>query len=305
MPLMATISSASIAKKIETNRKQIIKVCIFILVGTVGLSILGAQFVKSELWLTLGSLYLLWNTWHFSAQNFGVLSLYRGVSNQNSILDRKVDKYFCLFMGCVLQPIIWLCIEARWGPIIKLLPRWSHWDVVINISLGVAVATCISYIIYELKKANRSYQKIGYALSISIQSFAGVWGYYPFHFLAYSVPHWLVEIGITGTIQANDVATSKKFKKYSKIAVYFGVLMALIFLLEPFTEDDGLVLNWWETLTTTNLSDSKIVADFSLATIISILILPRSFIHFYISRQIYKSTRWTIDQLKHRSEGAK
>lgn len=55
--------------------------------------------------LGLFYMFLLWNTWHFSAQHFGVLAIYRRVSGQFSQKDRCFDRAFCVGMTCVYQSV--------------------------------------------------------------------------------------------------------------------------------------------------------------------------------------------------------
>lgn len=298
LPLLAVFASASFIERLKPRRRRVVIISSLVVAVSFLLGVLGGLYGRPEFWLLLGYGYLLWNTWHFSAQNFGMLSLYRTTQDQNQELDRKVDKYYCLAMGCLIQPIIWFCVEARWGPFIKLLPQWLPIQIISNVTLIAASLLTLAYIVWELKKQNRSFQKIAYVLSIAIQPFAGIWAYYPFHFLAYSIPHWMVEIGITGTIQTKDAKKASPIFTALVIGALLSASLLLIYFLEPPGTEDPLIFAWWDQLAHGDISRESLYVQFTIPTLISFLIIPRSFLHFYLSRQIYKSTQWTLGKLK-------
>lgn len=298
LPLIATFSSPGFAERMRPQKSRIIKMSAAVIVVSFALSVAGGMMNRPEMWLILGYGYLLWNTWHFAAQNFGVLSLYRSTNEQNSVLERKIDKFYCVTMGCVIMPIVWFCVEARWGPFLKMFPTWIPVQALSIATVAVASAMTVAYIVYELRKENRSYQKIAYVLSIGIQPFAAVWAYYPLHFLAYSIPHWMVEIGITGTIQTKEAQRSTRMLPLVNMGVILGLSLALIYFLEMPLIEDGYVLTWWEQLANYEVPIETFYSQFTIPALISFLVVPRSFFHFYISRQVFKSTRWTLGMLK-------
>jgi|GEM_PF-5141593 hypothetical protein len=298
LPLVAAVSVGTFIDKLKPNAKKIALISGVLFLVSFAFGVLGSYLARPEFWLALGYGYLLWNTWHFSMQNFGVFSLYRTVQGQNDALDRNIDKYYCQIMGLIIQPIIWLCIETRWGPFLKYVPAGFPAEAITNVTLTVATLLTVAYIAWELKKKNRSFQKIGYALTIGIQPFAGILAYWPFHFLTYSITHWVVEIGITGTIQTESAKQSKLFHSILKIAGFFGVCLLLIYFLETSGDTDGQIFEYWDRSGFENLGTESLYASWTLPTLVSMLVLPRSFLHFYLSRQIYKSTRWTISKLR-------
>lgn len=298
LPLIATFSSPGFAERMRPQKTRIIVLSTIVVVLSLALSILGGVFAQPEMWLILGYGYLLWNTWHFAAQNFGVLSLYRATADQSSPLERKIDKAYCISMGCVFMPIVWFCVTARWGPFIAMIPSWIPTHEILMATLWLTSLMTLAYVGFELRKKNRSYQKIGYVLSIAIQPFGAQWAYYPLHFLAYSVPHWMVEIGITGTIQTREAQRSTKWLTLTNLALVFGVAFALVYFLEVPIVDDGYVLTWWEQLAKGDTAINSFYTQFTIPALISFLVVPRSFFHFYISRQVFKSTRWTLEKLK-------
>lgn len=301
LPLIATFSSPGFAERIRPQKSRVILISTIVVVTSLALSILGGIYAQPEMWLILGYGYLLWNTWHFAAQNFGVLSLYRATSEQNSALDRKIDKFYCITMGCVMMPIIWICVTARWGPFVQMIPAWIPTQSILMTTIWMTAAMTFAYIGFELRKSNRSFQKMAYVLSIGIQPFGALWAYYPLHFLAYSIPHWMVEIGITGTIQTREAQRTTKWLTVTNLALVFGLALALVYFLEVPIVDDGYVLTWWEQLAKGDTAIDSFYTQWTIPALISFLVVPRSFFHFYISRQVFKSTRWTLGMLKPKS----
>jgi hypothetical protein len=298
LPLIATFSSPGFAERMRLNKSRIIKVSLAVVLVSFALSVLGGVLSRPELWLVLGYAYLVWNTWHFAAQNFGVLSLYRSTHEQNTPLERKLDKYYCITMGCVIMPILWFCIEARWGPFVRMMPEGLPIKAISTATLAFACGITLAYIGFELRKKNRSFQKIAYVLSISAQALVAVWAYYPFHFLAYSIPHWMVEIGITGTIQTKEAQSSLRWRFLLNMGLLIAASAVLIYFLEMPIVEDGYVLTWFEQLSKGDIPINDFYTQFTIPALISFLIVPRSFFHFYISRQVFKSTRWTLGMLR-------
>jgi hypothetical protein len=77
--------------------------------------------------LVLFYAFILWNTWHFAAQHFGVLSIYRRTAGQRSNRDRWLDRWFCIAMTCVLTPMAWYAQDRSefFGPLFGSLPSPS------------------------------------------------------------------------------------------------------------------------------------------------------------------------------------
>ena len=298
LPLLAVFATGAFIEKLRPNRGKVIWMSLLVVGISMGLSVFGAVFGRPEFWLLVGYAYLLWNTWHFAAQNFGVLSLYRTAQDQNQAEDRNIDKYFCLTMGCVIQPIVWFCVEARWGPFVRWIPKWIPAEFVSYTVLIISLVMTIAYTIWELRKKNHSYQKIAYAWSIGLQPLAGIWAYYPFHFLAYSIPHWMVEIGITGTIQRGDTKKSPFLMPALKVTGFVLVALLLVYYVETPYDSDAVVFSWWDNLAWNEITRESLYVQWTIPVLVSFIAVPRSFLHFYLSRQIYKSTRWTLGKLR-------
>ena len=299
-PLLAAVSSTAFIERLRPQKQKILLYSVFIVGVSFAMGILGSQLAQPEFWILLGYGYLVWNTWHFAAQNFGVMCLYRAKSEQSRPLEVKIDKFYCLIMGCLIQPIIWFCIEARWGLFLRLKNEDFPAQFVTQVTLGFATLLTLAFVIWEAQKKQRSWPKILFAFSLLLQPFAGVMAYYPFHFLIYSIPHWMVEIGITGTIQANNAKKQNTgFKAALSIAGFLLTTALLIYWLEPTGYADPAIFTWWDELAWRDIGNTEsLYLQLTLPTLVTLLLIPRSFLHFYLSRQIYKSTSWTLLNLR-------
>src|SRR4051812_12878394 len=108
-----------------------------------------------------------WVTWHFAAQHFGALSLYRSRAGRSScVATRRLDRFFALFIGGALVFIAdilagTVAYHEQW------IDRWSvaSWIVVAQseiryVALGaLLLATCI-LLIAELRVPSRSWPRV-------------------------------------------------------------------------------------------------------------------------------------------------
>jgi hypothetical protein len=133
-PLVASWTNRDLRRFMLDHRRRFVVVPLAVLLGSVLLGALGdlgqwpdlprevTALVNPRLFLFY--LFVLWNTWHFAAQHFGVLSIYRRVSAQGPARTRYLDKAFCLGMTCVLLPLVWYA-EGRgdlWGRCSRICP---------------------------------------------------------------------------------------------------------------------------------------------------------------------------------------
>jgi hypothetical protein len=152
-PLVASWTNRDLRRFMLDHRRRFVVVPLAVLLGSVLLGALGdlgqwpdlprevTALVNPRLFLFY--LFVLWNTWHFAAQHFGVLSIYRRVSAQGPARTRYLDKAFCLGMTCVLLPrglyIVSIGIQPMFGAIAYPIYHFAvfsicHW----LIALGLA-----------------------------------------------------------------------------------------------------------------------------------------------------------------------
>jgi hypothetical protein len=102
--------------------------------------------------------FLIWNTWHFSAQHFGVLAIYRKLSKQWSSRDRQLDRAFTVVMACVLLPIAWYTEHRRdrLGQLVTYLPDSSAWPHLTSFVIVTSIGLTLLYLLIEFLKPNAS-----------------------------------------------------------------------------------------------------------------------------------------------------
>ncbi len=220
-PVVASWANRDLRAHMLRNTRKFVGVPLALLAASLGLSLLGdlsqwpgvprdvAAHLNPRLSLFYG--FIAWNTWHFSAQHFGVLSIYRRTSGQGGARDRRLDRAFCVAMTCVLTPLAWYSQDRKdllagllsYGPAPAALP-----------ALGPAVVTAaavltVLFVAAERRKPNGSWPRALYGLSIGIQPIFGVVSYPIYHVAVFSICHWLIELALTSRILRGEVAASR------------------------------------------------------------------------------------------------
>ncbi len=162
--------------------------------------------------LVLFYAFLVWNTWHFASQHFGVLSIYRRTAGQLSTQDRSLDRAFCVAMTCVLTPLAWYAQDRRdlFGQLFAYLPSPSAMSVLGPVVIAAAVTLTISYLVVEIRKTKSSLPRGLYILSIGIQPVFGTISYPTYHFAVFSICHWLIALALASRVLSSEIFPERR-----------------------------------------------------------------------------------------------
>ena len=83
--------------------------------GLLGLTRSGATGAYTLLLVV----FVVWNTWHFAGQHFGVLSIYRRIVGAHDDGARRADRAYTVLCTCVLLPVAWYLQSERIGPFFR------------------------------------------------------------------------------------------------------------------------------------------------------------------------------------------
>jgi hypothetical protein len=133
-------------------------------------------------------LYWLCNAYHFGMQNFGVLSIYRRKSGSG---NRRADMAYCLFIQAAASFLVFV---PHLG-----LDRDDAWDLYIPI----AFASVLAMMLWESRLSPRILFILTDAAGLALMFWSGLWG-----FAIWSVNHWLVAIGLSSHVYANNAGRS-------------------------------------------------------------------------------------------------
>jgi hypothetical protein len=149
-----------------------------------------------------------WDRWHFCAQEFGVLSIYRVRASQTDRADKRFDRFFTVVLMLLVNTILVFCAGyADLRQVVLYGTSLSDYqgEWVEPVALG---AFCVGALVTgyalarELRHPKRSLPKLWFYLLVGGHSLALY--YFPnalgLFFLSYAFHHWMVSVGLFGRI---------------------------------------------------------------------------------------------------------
>ena len=157
---------------------------------------------RTERVILLAILDYAFNTWHFAAQHFGALSLYRGRAGRSAERDtRRIDRIFALGIGGALIFVADLIAGSvaypdRWlGP----LPSWfaaEQHPIRLCAMILLAAATA-AMLIAELRATRPSVPRVLYVLGLAAMAAVALQPRSVFLFLViWTSQHWILAVGL-------------------------------------------------------------------------------------------------------------
>jgi hypothetical protein len=166
-------------------------------------SVLPMPLLERVVWLSVLNYLLV--SYHFAAQHFGLLSLYRARAGRAADAStRTLDRWFALVVGGGFVVVAeWLtgsiAVQERWiDPLLgsvgsNLLARVLH-------DGGIAIVVVLTALMLraELRSQRPSLPRIGYILSVATMVLFAYLARDPFLFIVlWSVQHWSAAMGLT------------------------------------------------------------------------------------------------------------
>jgi hypothetical protein len=213
----AVLATPILRDELRQDRRRYLLVPLLIFAGCVGLSLLFVFHTSfpmpsahAQLWafFSLAYVMVLWERWHFCAQEFGVLSIYRMRAGQFRPDDKRFDRIYTVVLMLGVNMILFTCfgfaderdvllhgtaLSQYTGPLLQQV------GLVVFV-LGMAL---VAYaLLRELRHPNRSLPKLAfYALvgshTLVLYLFPRQLGLF---FLSYVFHHWMVSVGLFGQI---------------------------------------------------------------------------------------------------------
>jgi hypothetical protein len=256
-------------------------------VGATALAVGVGFFVEQKVSLALIScVFVAWTIWHFTAQHFGVMSMYRSRIGQSREQERFVDRSFCLVIGIGLQSAVWLAKGVNMGAFQSLLPWSSAAETMGASAAALAAGLTLAYLGYEARKSNRSIPKLIYSVTVGLQPIAA-WVLKPelafvSFVLLYSFPHHMIEVGFQSRIQRNHWrSTGETWKNFLWPAGFLVVLALSHLLLRFYPQIEKIYFDAWFVLDNLNAAE---LPGFAMA---ATFILSLDFLHYIFGAYIY------------------
>lgn len=165
-------------------------------------SVLPMPLLERVVWLTVLDYLLV--SYHFAAQHFGLLSLYRSRAGRASdVGTRRLDRWFALVVGggfvVVAEALTGsIAVQDRWiDPLLG--PIWSSLFVRVLQDGGIALVVGLTALMlyFELRAQRPSLPRVGYILSVAAMVLFAYLARDPFLFIVlWSLQHWSAAMGL-------------------------------------------------------------------------------------------------------------
>jgi hypothetical protein len=169
--------------------------------------------VHAQLWgfFLLAYVMMIWELWHFCAQEFGVLSIYRIRAGQRASEDKRFDRRFTIILMMGTNVVLYIC----WGfanyidVLFYGLPDWKFGselrEQIALLALLAGVIVTAWACVREWRHPQRSIPKIAFYLlvgghTVLLYAFPRAFGLF---FLSYVFHHWMVSVGLFGRTTLN------------------------------------------------------------------------------------------------------
>jgi hypothetical protein len=199
--------------EIKSNPRRYLYVPLAILLGCIAL---GQAFTfhavfsfthspHAQLWAFFALAYgmLLWERWHFCAQEFGVLSIYRIRARQNAAEDKRFDRAYSVLLMLLVNMTLFVCLGFQderdvlfhGAHLEQLRPVLS---LTAHIAFGIGMLAMFVALLREWRHPQRSLPKLGFYFLIGTHTlvlylFPNAMGLF---FFTYVFHHWMVAVGL-------------------------------------------------------------------------------------------------------------
>jgi len=196
-------------------------------------------------------------TYHFAAQHFGALSIYRARAGRaRCIPTRRHDRVFALVVGgalvfladilagAVAYPDLWI---NRW-----LIPTWmaSNQGAIREVALGVLLVLTALMLVAEMRAASRSLPRVLYVLGLASMVAIALQPRSLFLFLViWTAQHWILATGLASRVPSGEPAPASgtvrrmfhalNARPWALLLVLIGSSVLLLPLFEVEASFDG------------------------------------------------------------------
>lgn len=274
-----------------------------VIVGTLAAGIVGAlqnygvipsHFRHGDALIFLGLTYLLWNTWHFGSQAFGILSLYRHRHPAKPrSYERHLDLAYIVFVFFMLMPVVWAASStqgARLGPLRILGLPHLQMHGINQWVIGLSVVSTGGMLWNEfLLREIPSWSRVFYILSLgTLPIFGLLTGV--FHYAVYTISHWLADIGLSSRIASRWIVREKRFHRLNPTIAFVLTALGLV-AIGSVARLHCFFASWFpvctEYVATTPLGSTSPANALWLGILIGVS-FSLLFLHFYLSRRLYQ-----------------
>ena len=244
----AVLGTPILRDEVRKNKKKYLLIPLAILIGCLLLSqafvfhsaFSFMQSTHGQLWafFLLAYVMILWERWHFCAQEFGVLSIYRIRANQFSPVDRNFDRAYTIVLMLIVNMVLFFCAGVFtnekilfYGTALNAYPE--------RVTKAVALAAFIVGMVFMLVAITREWMREEPSLPKAafyflIGSHTMLLYFCPEAFLlfffSYIIHHWMVAIGLFNRITINSYKQASVTQRIGKYLIRVGPVVGLCVL---------------------------------------------------------------------------
>ena len=243
----AVLGTPILREEVRKNKKKYLLIPLAILISCI---LLAQAFVfhsafsfmqstHGQLWafFLLAYVMILWERWHFCAQEFGVLSIYRIRANQFSPTDRKFDRAYTIVLMLIVNMVLFFYAGFQneqilfYGTALNAYPE-RVMDAVALIAFIVGMAFMLIALTREWMREEPSLPKAAFYFLIGSHTMLIYFCPEAFllFFFSYIIHHWMVAIGLFNRITMNSYKQASVTQRIGKYCICVGPIVALCVL---------------------------------------------------------------------------
>ena len=290
---------------LRSQRTRFVRVPLAIVIVVFAFLIPGDDalpWTRAQRVLLLGSIDAVFIVWHFAAQHFGILSLYRLRCGPAGTALKRADRAFALGVGGVVIVVAEVLagtafLQDRW--LNASTGAWlATWHEPLQWLLSWVVVGATAAIIVVDSRAGLSRARVLAFLNLATMALLAVWAE-PFVFLVvWTSQHWLASVGLTTVVGSVDdggheTPPSRWYRGWRTIsgARLLPFLIIVSVLLFPLMEVEAVgdaerlsALLPWLTSTMAELLSSS-----SLALPVLVAVgFATAFVHYHLDRAVFR-----------------
>ena len=194
------------------------------------------QSTHGQLWafFLLAYVMILWERWHFCAQEYGVLSIYRIRASQFSPWDKKFDRIYTVVLMLIVNMVLFFYAGFQNEKILfygtKLADyRGEMLDRVATVAFVVGMGLMFVVITREWIRKERSFPKTAFYFLIGSHTMFIYFcpEAYLLFFFSYIIHHWMVALGLFNRITMNSYAPVPLASRIWKYCIRIGPIFAV------------------------------------------------------------------------------
>ena len=299
----AVLGTSILKDEIRANPRKYLYIPLGIVIGCVLLaqgfvfhSVFSfMQTTHGQFWafFLLAYVMILWERWHFCAQEYGVLSIYRAQANQFSPADKKFDRLYTVVLMLIVNMILffWAGFSNERDILFYGTPLMTYEGALLDHlatgAFAVGMGLMLVAIFREWIRPDSSLPKTIFYLLIGGHTLLIYYCPEAFilFFFSYIIHHWMVAIGLFNRITMNSYRPIPWTSRLWKYCIHVGPIFAACVIWYYYFAAQDYAGNLPQPDTSLFANDSAVTKV--LWGIVIGLFFAFNFLHYYYDRCFY------------------